>query len=255
MDLGARSPAERPLDVSFALGRDFRRGPNSVHEHGRWRLPFPPLRRRNLDGEEREYAERRDEQRGALSSGICHDGLSSRGTRTCGDRQSVAASCHDVRRAGSCDKRERFEWLVLQEQKMRGTEFAELTAFVAVAEHRNFTRAARQIGIAPPTLSQSIRSLEHRLGVRLFNRTTRSVALTEVGEQLLAHMRPLLDSIDKAIEAVNSYRSKPMGLGLLRLAVWRFATGAVISPLVARFLSEYPDIKVEIAAGDTRIDI
>jgi len=91
--------------------------------------------------------------------------------------------------------------------------------------------------------------------VRLFNRTTRSVALTEVGEQLLAHMRPLLDSIDKAIEAVNSYRSKPMGLGLLRLAVSRFATGAVISPLVARFLSEYPDIKVEIAAGDTRIDI
>jgi len=136
MDLGARSPAERPVDVSFALGRDFRRGPNSVHEHGRWRLPFPPLRRRNLDGEEREYAERRDEQRGARSSGICHDGLSSRGTRTCGDRQSVAASCRDVRRAGSCDKRERFEWLVLQEQKMRGTEFAELTAFVAVAEHR-----------------------------------------------------------------------------------------------------------------------
>ena len=136
---------------------------------------------------------------------------------------------------------------------MRGTEFAELSAFVAVAELRNFTKAARQIGIAPPTLSQTIRSLEERLGVRLFNRTTRSVALTEVGEQLLAHMRPLLDGVDKAIEAVNSYRSKPMGS--LRLAVSRFAANTVISPLITGFLSEYPDIKMEIAADDTHLDI
>ena len=94
---------------------------------------------------------------------------------------------------------------------MRGTQFAELSAFVAVAEHRNFTKAAAQLGISPPTLSQTIRSFEERLGVRLLNRTTRSVALTEAGEKLLADAQPILDGMDKAIEAVNSFRDKPIG--------------------------------------------
>src|ERR1700691_2678931 len=91
---------------------------------------------------------------------------------------------------------------------MRGTQFAEMSAFVAVAEHRNFTKAAAQLGISPPTLSQIIRSFEERLGVRLFNRTTRSVALTEAGERLLADALPVLDGMDKAMEAINSFRDK-----------------------------------------------
>jgi DNA-binding transcriptional LysR family regulator len=89
---------------------------------------------------------------------------------------------------------------------MRGTQFAELSAFVAVAEHRNFTKAAAQLGVSPSTLSQTVRSFEERLGVRLLNRTTRSVALTEAGERLLLNAQPVLDGIDKAIEAVNSFR-------------------------------------------------
>lgn len=86
-----------------------------------------------------------------------------------------------------------------------------LSAFVAVAEHRNFTKASALLGVSPSTLSQSIRSFEERSGVRLLNRTSRSVALTEVGEQLLVHAQPGLDGIDKAIDAVNSFRDKPIG--------------------------------------------
>jgi DNA-binding transcriptional LysR family regulator len=82
---------------------------------------------------------------------------------------------------------------------MRGTEFAELTAFVAVAEQRSFAKAAAQIGIAPSTLSQTIRALEERLGVRLLNRTTRSVAPTEAGERLLTQLQPAFEGVAHAV--------------------------------------------------------
>jgi DNA-binding transcriptional LysR family regulator len=136
---------------------------------------------------------------------------------------------------------------------MRGTQFAELSAFVAVAEHRNFTKAAAQLGISPSSLSQAIRSFEERLGVRLLNRTTRSVALTEVGERLLAEAQPVLDGIDKAIGAVNSFRDKP--IGSLRLNVSRPAATAMIASLLPRFLATYPEIKLEMIVDDTHTDI
>ena len=82
---------------------------------------------------------------------------------------------------------------------MRASQFGELNAFVAVAAHRNFTRAAAQLGLSPPTLSHTVRALETRLGVRLFNRTTRSVALTPAGEGLLAQLEPMLEGLDKAV--------------------------------------------------------
>jgi DNA-binding transcriptional LysR family regulator len=136
---------------------------------------------------------------------------------------------------------------------MRGTQFAELSAFVAVAEHRNFRKAAAQLGIAPSGLSQTIHSLEERLGVRLFNRTTRSVALTEAGEHLLADAQPVLDGIDKAIESVNAFRDKPSGA--LRLSASRLAATLLVGPVLPQFLAEYPDIKLEVAADDTHSDI
>src|SRR5215471_2018412 len=109
---------------------------------------------------------------------------------------------------------------------MSRLQLAELTAFIAVAEHLSFTRAAAQAGIALPTMSQTIRALEDRLGVRLFNRTTRSVALTEAGARLLAEVQPILTRLAEALESVNSFRDKPMGA--LRLAVTRpFATRLV----------------------------
>src|ERR1700736_3268011 len=96
-------------------------------------------------------------------------------------------------------------------ERMRANQFSQLSAFVAVAEHRNFTKAATHLGLSPPSLSQTVRSLETRLGVRLFNRTTRSVALTAAGERLLADMQPLLAGIDKAVDGVNQFRDTPMG--------------------------------------------
>jgi DNA-binding transcriptional LysR family regulator len=136
---------------------------------------------------------------------------------------------------------------------MRGTQFAELSAFVAVAEHRNFTRAAAQLGVSPSTLSQTIRSFEERLGVRLLNRTTRSVALTEAGERLLLNAQPVLDGIDKAIEAVNSFRDKP--IGTLRLSMPRVAAVVIVGPLLPQFLLKFPEIKLEVHVDDTHSDI
>ena len=136
---------------------------------------------------------------------------------------------------------------------MRGTEFAELTAFVEVAEQRNFAKAAAQLGIAPSTLSQTIRSLEERLGVRLLNRTTRSVALTEAGERLLGQLRPALDNVGRAIEEVNAFRDKPMGT--LRLLVGRAIALALMEPLFGPFLEAYPEISLDIISDDARTDL
>ena len=136
-------------------------------------------------------------------------------------------------------------------------QLTELNAFVAVAEHSSFTRAAAQMGVALPTMSQTIRTLEDRLGVRLFNRTTRSVALTEAGGRLLQDLQPVLEGIDHALESVNSFRDKPKGL--LRIAVARGAAAILMAPrvrpLVAPFLAEYPDIQLEVAYDDTHSDI
>ncbi len=136
---------------------------------------------------------------------------------------------------------------------MRGTQFAQLTAFVAVAENRSFTKAASHLGIKAPSLSHAIRSLEEQFGVRLLNRTTRSVALTDAGEQLLGHLTPVLESVDRAIDAVNEFRDKPTGT--LRLTVHPVAAVTVIGPMVARFSAEYPEISLDISVEVERKDI
>ncbi|MTD94733.1 LysR family transcriptional regulator [Hyphomicrobium sp. xq] len=128
---------------------------------------------------------------------------------------------------------------------MRGTQFAQLTAFVAVAEHRSFTRAAEHLGLSTPSLSQAIRALEDGFGVRLLNRTTRSVSLTEAGEELLAHLNPVLEGVDNAIDAVNAYRDTPSGT--IRLTVHPVAGATVLAPLVARFAAAYPAIELEVS--------
>jgi len=136
---------------------------------------------------------------------------------------------------------------------MRGTQFAQLTAFAAVAENRSFTKAASHLGIKAPSLSHAIRSLEEQFGVRLLNRTTRSVALTDAGERLLGHLTPVLESVDRAIDAVNEFRDKPTGT--LRLTVHPLAAITVIGPLVARFSAEFPDISLDVSVEAGRKDI
>ena len=138
-------------------------------------------------------------------------------------------------------------------QTIRGTQFAQLTAFVAVAEHSSFTRAAEHLGLSTPSLSQAIRGLEESFGVRLLNRTTRSVALTEAGEELLNRLNPVLEGVDDAIDAVNAYRDTPAGT--IRLTVHPLAAATVIAPLVARFSAAYPSIELEVSVDLTCKDI
>jgi DNA-binding transcriptional LysR family regulator len=136
---------------------------------------------------------------------------------------------------------------------MQGNDFSKLSAFVAVAEHGHFSKAAAQLGISPSTLTQAIRALEEHLGVRLLNRTTRSVSLTTAGEQLLHHMQPVMGAIDDALDAMNNFRDNPRGT--LRLSIVRAAAIMIIAPLVPAFLREYPDIALEIVTDDSDADI
>ena len=131
---------------------------------------------------------------------------------------------------------------------MRGSEFAELAAFVAIAEHGSFAKAAASLGVSTSTLSQSMRTLEERLGVRLLNRTTRSVAPTEAGEHLLARIRPALGELGGAIEEINAYRDRPAGT--LRLSMASLSVRMLIAPIIAEFLAAYPDIVIDLTVDD-----
>jgi len=155
------------------------------------------------------------------------------------------------------DNYEYSEYISWDLRRMARIQLTELTAFVAVAEHSSFTKAAAQIGIALPTMSQTIRSLEEGLGIRLFNRTTRSVALTEAGDRLLAEVQPILDGIDHALESVNAFRNKP--IGTLRLVAERSASQIAAArgfpPIIQPFLAEYPAVRLEISIEDASGDI
>jgi DNA-binding transcriptional LysR family regulator len=136
---------------------------------------------------------------------------------------------------------------------MRGPELAEMNAFVAVAERCSFASAAVQLGISRSRLSETIRELEDRLGVRLLNRTTRSVAPTVAGERLLAQIRPLLDDFGAVLDSINAFRDKPAGL--LRLTVPAPAASFMLAPLLSRFLAQYPAIDLEISVDAALTDI
>ncbi len=136
---------------------------------------------------------------------------------------------------------------------MQKPGFAAMTAFVAVAEHASFAKAARTLGVSRSTLSTTIRGLEERLGVRLLNRTTRSVALTEVGERLLDGLRPALDGFEAAVEAINVFRDKPTGH--LRLTVPRPASKQLIEPIVTKFLAAHPGVTLEVVTDSALTDI
>ena len=136
---------------------------------------------------------------------------------------------------------------------MRGTEFAEMSAFAAIAEQRSFAKAATQLGVGRSTLSQNLRALEEKLGVRLLNRTTRSVSLTEAGARLLARVRPSLVELDAAVAELADYQKNPTGL--LRLVVQPPVASFLIEPILARFMREYPGIQMDIAVIKMPADI
>ncbi|MFZ5781457.1 MAG: LysR substrate-binding domain-containing protein [Pseudomonadota bacterium] len=130
---------------------------------------------------------------------------------------------------------------------------AESSALVAVLEHRSFSKAARQLGLSPPRISEMVRQLEERLGVRLVERTTRSVAPTPAGERLLARLKPVLDDYRAALEVVNDFRDKPAGT--LRLNAAPPAIDGPMRAALARFLAAYPEIKLEITVDSALTDI
>ena len=137
---------------------------------------------------------------------------------------------------------------------MRGPDLAEMHHLrYRCGERCSFATAAVQLGVSRSRLSETIRELEGRLGVRLLNRTTRSVAPTVAGERLLAQIRPLLDDFNVAFESINAFRDKPAGL--LRLTVLPPAASFMLAPLLSRFLRQYPAINLEISVDAALTDI
>ncbi|MGO4123654.1 LysR family transcriptional regulator [Inquilinus sp. YAF38] len=136
---------------------------------------------------------------------------------------------------------------------MRGSDYAELRAFAAVAEAASFSRAAKRLGVSPSALSQTLRGLEERLGVRLLNRTTRSVTPTEAGERLLDRLRPLFVEFDQAVQEVNRFRDAPAGR--LRINVPRFVAAHLVGPMLGRFHRAHPGVELEVVVDDTITDI
>src|SRR5262245_56951790 len=131
--------------------------------------------------------------------------------------------------------------------------FTGLTEFMAVAELGSFRAAAAQLRVSPGAVSQAIKALEARVGLPLFLRTTRSVALTEAGAELQRRLRPATGDIGDALSAVGALRGRPVGL--LRLSVPRIAVDLVLVPVLPRFRLAFPDIKVEIDVNDASVDL
>ena len=127
---------------------------------------------------------------------------------------------------------------------MAGENLNDLTAFVAVAQEQSFTRAATKLGVSQSALSQTVRNLEARLGVRLLNRTTRRVAPTGAGERLLQTVAPRFEEINAELAALSELREKPAGT--VRITATENAAETVLWPVLERLLPDYPDIKVEI---------
>ena len=126
-------------------------------------------------------------------------------------------------------------------------------AFLGVAQHRNFSKAAAELGVTPSAISQAIRTLEARVGAPLFIRTTRSVGLTEAGERFLSRAKPAFEELVAASAVARDLGQRPAGL--LRLAVPRAAVPIVLEPLIASFCRAYPEIEVEIAASEELVDL
>jgi DNA-binding transcriptional LysR family regulator len=138
-----------------------------------------------------------------------------------------------------------------------GRQFADLlpaiAAFARVAHHASFTRAAAELGVSPSALSQTLRTLEARLGVRLLERSTRQVGVTEIGQRLLRDAQPALAALTSAIDGINDARDQPAGL--LRLNVSHTAAEILVLPHLVEFLETWPDITVEIHCDNALVDL
>lgn len=136
---------------------------------------------------------------------------------------------------------------------MATDNLTHLAAFAAVARHRSFRKAGAELTLSTSAVSYAIRALEERLGVGLFHRTTRSVALTEAGQRLLDRLQPALHQVSDALEEMNHFRAAPAGL--LRINSARAAVPTQLGPRLTRFLHAHPDVRLELTENDGLVDI
>src|SRR5689334_12143146 len=132
-------------------------------------------------------------------------------------------------------------------------DLSGLSALLSVAEKRSFTAAAAELRVTPSALSQSIRALEERVGVRLLQRTTRSVGLTEAGARFLSRLKPAMDGVRDAFASLSELRDRPAGL--LRLTMPRLGYESVVGPRLPEFLAQYPDVDLELSVDDAFVDV
>ncbi len=137
--------------------------------------------------------------------------------------------------------------------QFRRSDYADLTYFLEIAKHRNFRRAGLDLGVSASALSHALRGLEERLGVRLLNRTSRSVTLTAAGEALQAAIARPFEEIGQALDVVNLFRHAPMGR--VRLSVPTEAADHLVGPVMATFLERYPDVEIELSVSNRMIDV
>lgn len=128
-----------------------------------------------------------------------------------------------------------------------------LASFLAVAEERSFTKAAQRLGVSRSALSHAVRGLEERVGVRLLARTTRSVAPTDAGEQLIARLRPALGDVNSVLDEIAGLRERPAGR--VRLVMPRLAAKMVLAPKLEAFARQYPDVVLEVSTDDSPLDL
>lgn len=136
---------------------------------------------------------------------------------------------------------------------MRTTDLSELAAFDAVARHRSFRRASEERGVTASAISHAVSNLEARVGIRLLNRTTRSVSLTDAGAMLLSHLSPAFGDIGSALDALNLFRDTPFGK--VRINAPNSIAPFVLGPMIGPLLAANPNLELEIVATDRLVDI
>lgn len=132
-------------------------------------------------------------------------------------------------------------------------ELSELTAFLAIVQHRSFRKAAESLELSPSTLSHMMRALEARLGVRLLHRTTRSVSPTEAGSRFIERLQPALNSLDLALDDVGTFRDGPSGT--LRINAGESAARLLLHAVIPAFLDRYPNVEVDLVTEGRLVDI
>ena len=142
---------------------------------------------------------------------------------------------------------------MLSAAMLSASDFGQLRAFVAVGEALSFSRAAAALDVSPSALSQMVRGFEERVGLRLLNRTTRSVSLTPAGEALLQRVRPAVADLGAAVEQIRQSGERPAGR--VRVHAFRVAAKLFLTPMLRRFSDAYPDVVLDITLDDTVVDM